>query len=86
MRLLMAPIDCVARFNARGEPRPVKFRVAQEAEAPEVKVDRILCLEEERLAGNRMLVFRCQSVVRGAERVYELKYEVATCRWFLAKM
>jgi hypothetical protein len=42
--------------------------------------------KEEKLAGNRMLIFLCQSVVAGQEKVFELKYEIATCRWFLYKM
>lgn len=86
MRLIMAPIEVVAKFTFKGQPRPVKFRFEQEHMLTEIKVDRILAQEEEKLAGNRMLVFRCQSLVRGVESLYELKYEIATCRWFLGKM
>jgi len=86
MRLIMTPIDMIARFTAKGQPRPVKFRIEQEHILTEIKVDQILAQEEEKLVGNRMLVFRCQSMVKGVEILYELKYEVATCKWFLAKM
>lgn len=86
MRLMMVPIEVIAKFNLKGQPKPVKFRIEQEHILTEIKVDRIVAQEEEKLVGNRMLVFLCQSMVNGAESLYELKYEVATCKWFLAKM
>ena len=41
---------------------------------------------EEKLAGNLMKVFRCQSEVEGVMRVLELKYELQTCKWLLWKI
>lgn len=43
-------------------------------------------LDKEKLAGNDMLVYKCQSVIKGAERLYELKYEFSTCKWILWKL
>jgi len=86
MRLIMAPIEMIAKFTVKGQPRPVKFRIEQEQERQEVTIDRIVSQEEEKLGGNRMLVYSCQSMIKGTERRYELKYEVATCRWFLSKI
>ena len=86
MRMMMAPIEMIAKFTVKGQPRPVKFRIEQENALQEIKVDRIVAQEEERLAGNRMLVYRCQSMLCGVERQYELKYEVASCRWYLSKI
>lgn len=82
----MAPIEMIAKFTVKGQPRPVKFRIEQEQGVQEIAVSRILAQEEERLAGNRMLVYRCQSFVQGVEKLYELKYELATCRWYLSKI
>lgn len=86
MRLIMAPIEMIAKFTVKGQPNPVKFRIEQDNVLQEIKVDRIVAREEEKLAGNRMLVYRCQSMVQGAEKLYELKYELATCRWYLSKI
>jgi hypothetical protein len=33
-----------------------------------------------------MLVFTVQSVMDGIERVYEMKYEIQTSRWYLYKL
>lgn len=86
MKLLMAPIEMIAKFSEKGIPRPMKFRVESDLGRHEIKVDSVLSQEEEKLAGNRMLVYRCQSVILGAEKLYELKYEVSTCKWYLSKL
>jgi hypothetical protein len=51
-----------------------------------IKIDRILLRHVEKLAGNRMLLFRCQSFYGDAERLFEIKYEFNTCKWFLYKI
>ena len=84
MRIVMRRIDMVAKFVGTEAPKPVKFRLPEEGIT--VVVDKVLEQQEEKLAGNRMLLYRCSSVVRGAEKIYELKYELATARWFLFKM
>lgn len=77
----MRPVDVIARFIGIQAPRPVKFRLPQEDVT--VIVDRIISQSEDRRAGNRMIVYCCESEVRGVKRRYELKYEIATCRWYL---
>lgn len=79
----MRPVDAIARFVGTGTPRPVRFRLP--AEDVTVNVDRIVCQSEDRRAGNRIIVYCCESSIRGVMRRYELKYEVATCRWYLSK-
>jgi hypothetical protein len=87
MKTLAKPIDVVAWFTKEGEPRPIRFRVTNEEDSVTViKVDKILHTDREKLAGNPMLVFRCQGGVNGVEKVYELKYELLTCKWMLFKM
>lgn len=87
MRIVAKPIDMVAWFTKEGEPRPVRFRVTNEEESEMViKVDKILYREIEKFAGNPMLVFRCQGEINGVEKVYELRYELLTCKWVLFKI
>ena len=51
-----------------------------------VKVDRIVTRSEEKIAGNRMIIFRCQSEIDGLLKLFELKYELSTCKWYLFKI
>lgn len=51
-----------------------------------VKVQQVIHMTEDRLAGNLNEVFRCQNKVYGVMKVFELKYELGSCKWSLWKM
>ncbi|HZK35037.1 MAG TPA: hypothetical protein VFD33_06995 [Bacillota bacterium] len=83
----MKPIKMIAWFSEDGVPTPVRFNIQQKDESTlTIRIDRITVKREEKLAGNRILVFTCQSTINGTETIYEIKYELTTCRWFLYKI
>jgi len=82
MKIIAEPIEMVAWFDQSGKPHPIRFRHMGSV----VKVQQVTHTTEEKLAGNRMKIFRCQSEVDGVMKVFELKYELGTCKWFLWKM
>lgn len=86
MKIIMQPIEMVARFSEGGIPRPVKYKATFEGVPVIITIDKILLKTEEKLAGNRMIIFRCQSIINGLLKVFELKYELNTCKWFLFKI
>lgn len=76
----------IAWFTTNKKPIPLRYRIADENNAYQViKVDRVLFAEEEKLAGNRMILYRCESKINNLRRIYELKYEIDSCKWFLYK-
>ncbi len=87
MKVLMKSIEMIAWFTEDGIPIPIKYKMLCEDNSYlTIKVDSILFREQEKLAGNRMIKFTCQSTVNEVQRRYELKYELDTCKWFLFKM
>jgi len=87
MKILMKPIKMIVWFNEDGTPNPVRFNIRMDDESSvTIRIDRVIKKHEEKLAGNRMLVFTCQSVINNMERIYELKYELNSCKWYLYKM
>ncbi|WP_035214272.1 hypothetical protein [Desulfitobacterium hafniense] len=86
MKVMMQPLEMIAHFNDQGIPRPLKFKAYFEDSPVVIAVDKIISKSEEKLAGNPMLIFRCQSISNGLLKIYELKYELHTCKWFLYKM
>lgn len=87
MKIIAKPIDMVVWFTRNGSPNPVRFRFERDDEAFEtIRIDKIICRTMEKLAGNNMIVYRCQSQINGAIRTYEIKYELSTCKWILFKM
>lgn len=82
----MQPIEIIAWFTLEGVPNPIRYKIASLDDSNVVvKIDRIVTRSEEKLAGNRMFIFRCQSEINGLLKLYELKYELSTCKWFLYK-
>jgi len=88
MKIVKIPIEMIACFSKNGIPHPLKFKMSQNADSPPliIKVDMIIHRESEKLAGNKMYSFRCQSLIDDSLKVYELKYELSTCKWFLYKI
>ena len=82
MKILMHPIEMIAWFDLNGIPRPIRFRIDGQVQ----RVDLVINIAEEKMAGNRMKIYRCQSEINGTVKPFELKYELQTCKWFLYKM
>lgn len=86
LKVLALPIEMIAWFNEGGLPTPIKFKIHSESLANVVKVDKVIYREVEKFAGNYVYLYRCQSVINNTERIYELKYELKSCKWMLFKM
>jgi len=87
MKVLMKPIEMIAWFTKDKNPIPLRYRIVDENNLYRVvKVDKVLFAEEEKLAGNRMILYRCESTINNIRKIYELKYEIDTCKWFLFKI
>lgn len=86
MKIVAKPIDMIAVFTKEGILTPIKFKYCDDEGTTVVKVDRVILWETEKFAGNNMVVFRCQSLINNMQKVYEIKYELATCKWILFKI
>ena len=73
--------------SCEGVITPIKFRWFEDGQEPKIiRIDRILDRKTEKLAGNLMLVFTVQSIINGVERIFEMKYEASTYKWYLYKL
>ncbi|MHC1719190.1 MAG: hypothetical protein AB9844_00570 [Clostridiaceae bacterium] len=87
MKVMNHPIEVISYTDDKGEIRPIRFRLQIGDEPLKViKIDQIILKQVEKLAGNKMLLFRCQTLEENVERIFEIKYEFNTCKWFLYKM
>ncbi|MBC2578861.1 hypothetical protein [Clostridium sp. DJ247] len=87
MKIVAQPIEVVSYTDNKGDVRPLRFRLQAEDETVKViKVDKVIVKEIEKLAGNPMLVFRCQSLIDNVQKQFEIKYELQTCKWILYKI
>ena len=87
MKILAIPIEMVSYTDNKGSIRPVRFRMQIEDEPMQViKIDKVIVKAIEKLAGNIMIVFKCQSLIDNVMKLFELRYELATCKWILIKI
>lgn len=87
MKVVAKHIEVVAWFEKSGTPNPVRFRIENEDKSLSIiKIDKIVTMTKEKLAGNDMLVFKCQSLINNLQNLFEIKYEIKTCKWILFKI
>jgi len=87
MKVLALPIEMVSYIDNKGYIKPIRFRMQIDDEPMEViKIDKVIVRDTERFAGNIMLVYKCQSLIDDVIKLFEIKYEVSTCRWILFKI
>lgn len=85
MKLVAKDIEMICHFSKQGIT-PLKFRMSEGDNYKVIKVDRVISRSNERLCGNLALIFDCQSVIDGVEKLYQLKYIVSDMKWILFKI
>ncbi|AHF09063.1 MULTISPECIES: hypothetical protein [Dehalobacter] len=86
MKTVMKPIEVIASFKVDGMSTPLKFRIQEQDSPTIIKVEHVCFRSEDKLAGNKMITFQCQSTINGLLKVFELKFEPSTGKWFLFKI
>ncbi|SHH45770.1 hypothetical protein [Clostridium grantii] len=86
MKVIAKPIEMMVWFDSEGVANPVRFKLNLKDEQYRViKIHSVIERNKERLAGNDMLKFTCESLIDNCLKVYEIKYEISTCKWILFK-
>jgi len=87
LKIVAKPIEVISLTDIKGNITPLRMRIEQEDESVQViKIDKIIDRTHEKLTGNNELVFTCRSLIDDTEKVFEIKYEIATCKWVLFKI
>ncbi len=87
MKVIARPIEMIAHCPLSGIPRPIRFRTEDKnKESLVIKINQVQEYREEKFAGNKMYIYRCQALINGEQKLMELKYEIGTCLWYLFKI
>jgi len=87
MKVLALPIEMVSYTDNKGYIKPIRFRMQiDDAPMQVIKIDKVIVRDTERFAGNIMLVYKCQSLIDDVIKLFEIKYEISSCRWILFKI
>lgn len=84
MSSLRKAIEVIASFDIGGKVIPIRFRYLDDQDnVSVVSIDKIVKRDIDRFAGNKMLKFSCRSNFNEQNKIYEIRYEIDTCHWFL---
>ncbi|HEY8805926.1 MAG TPA: hypothetical protein VIM42_12640 [Clostridium sp.] len=87
MKVLALPIEMVSYTDNKGTIKPIRFRMQIDDEPMQViKIDKVIVKDTEKFAGNIMIVYKCQSLIDDDIKLFEIKYEITTCKWILYKI
>ena len=87
MKVLALPIEMVSYTDNKGTIKPIRFRMQIDDEPMQViKIDKVIVKDTEKFAGNIMIVYKCQSLINDDIKLFEIKYELVTCKWILYKI
>lgn len=87
MKIVAKPIDVVVTFINGKWPTPHRFKYLQDnKEKQEIRIDKVLNVEESHMAGIDAIVYTCQSAVENQQKIYQLKYIIGKYRWELYKI
>lgn len=70
-------------ISNKGKLLPLRFRLLVGEDLEVIKVASAVLVEENRLGGNRMQVFRCKVASRGYLKDMKIYYEVDSCKWLI---
>jgi len=92
----MKSVDMVTEFHITKDKsgsnqvyvKPIRFRVARDIseEYMTIRIDKIICIDEEGFKDDRRLVYTCESILEGIMRRYILKFYLQSTKWMLYKI
>lgn len=86
MKLLNKQIDMISWTSKEGVVTPVRFRLEGDEGLHVIRVDHVIQSERAVFGGIATLTFRCSSLIRGTEKIYELTYHCGNHIWRLKKI
>lgn len=86
MKIVSKEIDIITVFEKSGYIKPIKFRLEDEDSTKVIKVDKVLDCVSSNFAGENLLIYKCQSLIGDSIKLFEIKYEKRTCKWYLYKI
>lgn len=86
MKVVNQEINMIAWFRPQGKIRPIKFQMTEGDENIVIKVDRVVKKDVDKIAGVLIHIFTCQSIIKGIQKIYELRYNTKNLNWILYKI
>lgn len=78
----MIPVDVISLCNAKGEMRPLRFRIEdEEHQLLRVDIDEVISSKDILYAGIEAKIFLCRALVNERKWLFELRYTIRSHNW-----
>lgn len=82
MKIVEKSIEVIAIFDKNGNTKPWKFRILNEDGEYSAYFVKVIDSKKDKDS----IIYSCESEIQGYKKRYELKFNIASCRWLLYKM
>lgn len=82
MKVISKQIEMVAYFDIDGSIKPLKFRIEESDTYKVIKIEKVISTQWE----DKILIFKCSSVIGDREMMFEIKYDIEKFTWVLWKI
>lgn len=82
MKVISKQIEMVAYFDIDGSIKPLKFRIEESDTYKVIKIEKVISTQWE----DKILIFKCSSVIGDREMMFEIKYDTEKFTWVLWKI
>jgi hypothetical protein len=82
MKVVSKKIEVIAYFDIDGSIKPIKFRIEENDTYKVIKIEKIISTQLE----DRILIFKCSSIISDREVIFEIKYDIENFTWILWKI
>ena len=87
MEVLLTPIEVVATFTQDGRISPVRFRILRPDFGNETFFIHQITRRQRQRRGKKLIdIYTCKGRVQDYDRIFELKHEIHSGRWFLYRI
>ena len=83
----MQNIEVIAHFSMDGKLTPyrLKYQISDESSIV-IKIDKVMTQQTDFYTGNVIYVYDCRAVINNTESIFQIKYELKSCKWFLSRI
>lgn len=86
MKVVVNKIEMIAHFKDDGKINPIKFRIKEEDSYNVIKIKKVIKVDEQKIAGEKIKMYTCTAVINNTEKIFELRFNIKNCEWYLYKI
>lgn len=86
MKVVEKKIEMIAQFKGDGTIIPIRFRIKEEDSYNVIKIKNIIKVDEQKIAGEKLRAYTCTAVINNLEKIFELRFNINKCEWYLYKI